>query len=610
MQLRIYSIILICSHISQVYAGQAAEDSVKSYMWGLIKINSTQKIQYEQGYWKDRILHPREFHHPITFMPLELRYGLSFTGGAGGYGQNMPTNWIKYDENFGGSHYNAGKKIAKFGHQLDIDMLKLNLSDFILNTSWLDMNTGINYRYSNLFFPDTIPMSQWGNVNPSWNINRKFSPKLSEFSLSHAMIVQWFEQFYFNIRYTWGIARSKFYLNSSSSDDNPIGWGPSTSYSFGLRYIFETEKNYRFTVGVDLNHSYVKIKNINDPKDITPINRFDLQDYGVYLTIGAFYGGELSSGDNAKEYFYRGDFIESKKIFEKFINDNQTHSNLHRAKMYHQRSLKKIPYQLYKEGLQFENRGMIDKAVDRYMTSLQTADSTLSIEVNAHLRKIASFRMQDAELLITKGKYSEAISLLNKTIIFSEIAKKEMPRFQALIMIGKGETALKYSFYNKALELFNEASRKYPSFNRKINAYRFQIAAMMVNDIKDINDPAEIKLALVSLEEARNINGLGPVNEKIYTELKKRLSIIENLSIRYGIDKRMEEERYRRIKLNSATIKIGMTIPEVMDIIGEPIEIIHEQNLHGKDAQLWLYHLSKDKNLELSFFDYKLFKIQ
>ena len=91
-------------------------------MWGLIKINSTQKIQYEQGYWKDRILHPREFHHPITFMPLELRYGLSFTGGAGGYGQNMPTNWIKYDENFGGSHYNAGKKIAKFGHQLDIDM--------------------------------------------------------------------------------------------------------------------------------------------------------------------------------------------------------------------------------------------------------------------------------------------------------------------------------------------------------------------------------------------------------------------------------------------------------------------------------------------------------
>jgi len=598
---------MICS---LVYAGPAVEDSVKSYMWGLIKINPRQKIQYEPGYWKDRILHPREFHHPLTFVPIELRYGLSFTGGAGGYGQNMPTNWIKYDQDIGGNHYNAGKKIAKFGHQLDIDMLKLNLSNFILNTSWLDMNTGINYRYSNLFFPDTIPMNQWGNINPNWNLNRKFSPKLSEFSLSHALIFQWFEQFYLNMRYTWGIARSKFYLNSKSSDDNPIGWGPSTSYSIGLRYIFETEKNYRFAVGIDLKHSYVKIKNINDPKDVTPINRFDLQDYGIFLTIGAFYGGELSSGDNAKEYYYRGDFIESKKIFEQFINKNPTHSNIYRAKMYRQLSLKKIPYQLFKEGLQFENRGMIDKAVDRYMSSLQNADPALSFEVNNHLKKIASIRMQDAEVMISKGKYNEAKALLNKTVVFSKRTENEMPRFEALIMIGKGEAAMKYRFYDKALQLFKDASLTYPSLNRKINAYRFQIAAMMVNDIKDINDPAEIKLAIVSLEEAKKISGLGPVNEKIYQELKKRLSIIEDLSIRYGIDKRMEEERYRRIRLNSATIQIGMTIPEVMDIIGEPFEIVHEKDVHGKDAQLWFYYLNNDENLELSFFDYKLFRIE
>ena len=607
MQVRIYLIILICS---QVYAGPTVEDSVKSYMWGLIKIKPRPKIQYEPGYWKDRILHPREFHQPLTLIPLELRYGLSFTGGAGSYGQNMPTSWIKYDENFVGNHFNAGKKIAKFGHQLDIDMLKLNLSNFILKTSWLDMNTGINYRYSNLFFPDTIPMNQWGNINPNWNVNRKFSPKLSEFSLSHTLIFQSFEQFYLNMRYTWGIARSKFYLNSKASDDNPVGWGPATSYSIGLRYIFDTEKNYRFAVGIDLKHSYVKIKNINDPKDVTPINRFDLQDYGIYLTIAAFYGGELSIGDNAKEYYYRGDFIESKKIFEKYINENPNHSNIHRAKMYHQLSLKKIPYQLFKEGLQFETRGMIDKAVDRFIESLQSADSTLSLEVKTHLKRIASFRIQDAEVMISKGKYVEAKTLLNKTIIFSREAENEMPRFEALIMIGKGETAMKYRFYDKALQLFNEASLKYPKFNRQINAYRFQIASMMVNDIKNINDPAEVKLAIVSLEEAKKIKGLGPVNEKIFKELKRRLNIIEGLSIRYGIDKRMEEERYRRIKLNSATIKIGMTIPEVMDIIGEPFEIVHEKDLYGKDAQLWLYHLNSHENLELSFFDYKLFKIK
>ena len=147
------------------------------------------------------------------------------------------------------------------------------------------------------------------------------------------------------------------------------------------------------------------------------------------------------------------------------MNENPTHSNIYRAKMYHQLSLKKIPYQLFKEGLQFETRGMIDKAVDRYMSSLQSADSTLSLEVNAHLKKIASFRMQDAEVMISKGKYNEAKALLNKTVIFSKQAENEMPRFEALIMIGKGELALKYRFYDKALQLFKEASVKYPKFN-------------------------------------------------------------------------------------------------------------------------------------------------
>jgi len=177
-------------------------------------------------------------------------------------------------------------------------------------------------------------------------------------------------------------------------------------------------------------------------------------------------------------------------------------------------------------------------------------------------------------------------------------------------MIGKADTALKYRFYDKALQLINDALIKYPLFNRRINAYRIQIAAMMVDDVKDIKNPEEVKLAIISLEEAKKLSGLGPINEKIYKELKKRLSIIENLSIRYGIDKRMEEERFRRIKLNSASIKIGMTIPQVMDIIGNPFEIVHEHNIHGKDAQLWLYRVNDDKNLELSFFDYKLFKIE
>ena len=612
MQLRIFSVILICSHISLASTGSAAEDSLKTYFWGLIKIYPKPKIQYEPGYWKNKLLHPREFHHPISFMPLELRYGLSYTGGGGDYGENMKSGWIKYDEGVEG-HFDAGKKIAKWGHQLDFDFMKLNLSNFMLKTSWLDMQTGLNYRSANLLFPDTIPMSKWGTVNPNWNINRKFSPKISEFSLSHALVFQWFEQFYFNARYTWGLAQTKFYYstNSDALDETPGGWGPSTSYAFGVRFIFDAEKQYRFAVGLDLKHSYIKIKHVDDPDDITPISGFHLRDYGIYLTLAAFYGGKLTAGDNAKEYYYRGDFIEAKKIFENFIQKNPSHSNLYRAQSYLALCNEKIPYQLFKEGMQFENNSMTDKAVDRYLASLRNADSTLVIEVNAHLYRIASLRLQDAELLMSKGKHDKALAMVQKTALFSDKARKEIPRFEGLQSLANGKTAMKYRFYDKALQLFSNALLKYPPLKREINAYHYQIAAMMVEDINQIRDASEIRLAVIALEEAKNLSGgIGPVNEKIYKVLKNRLDELEQLTIRYGIDKRMEEERLRRAKLKNATIRIGMTIPQVMEIIGEPVEIIQKQSSKGKDSQLWLYPMHNDRNLELSFLDYRLFKIE
>ena len=170
---------------------------------------------------------------------------------------------------------------------------------------------------------------------------------------------------------------------------------------------------------------------------------------------------------------------------------------------------------------------------------------------------------------------------------------------------------MKYRFYDKALQLFSNALLKYPPLKREINAYHYQIAAMMVEDIDQIRDASEIRFAVIALEEAKNLSGgIGPVNEKIYKVLKNRLDELEQLTTRYGIDKRMEEERLRRTKLKNATIRIGMTIPQVMDIIGEPVEIIQQQSSKGKDSQLWLYPMHNNRNLVLSFLDYKLFKIE
>ena len=101
----------------------AAVDSVKSYLWGLIQISPEQEIEYEPGYWKDRILHRREFHEPVTFLPAEVRYGVFFYGG--GTDDAVSTSWMRYEDVISG--FDGGKIAARVGHQLDIDFVKTNL---------------------------------------------------------------------------------------------------------------------------------------------------------------------------------------------------------------------------------------------------------------------------------------------------------------------------------------------------------------------------------------------------------------------------------------------------------------------------------------------------
>ena len=56
---------------------------------------------------------------------------------------------------------------------------------------------------------------------------------------------------------------------------------------------------------------------------------------------------------------------------------------------------------------------------------------------------------------------------------------------------------------------------------REINAYHYQISAMMVEDIDQIRDASEIRLAVIALEEAKNLSGgIAPANEKYIRCLK------------------------------------------------------------------------------------------
>ena len=105
---------------------------------------------YEKGYIFDRIFKRREFHRPVNFIPIELRYGFSYNSGGGFLGLGgLRNKWMSY-ETEGLTSFNGGDLRSRIGHQIDLDLVKTNLAYYLFENSWLDMHTGINIRYSSL----------------------------------------------------------------------------------------------------------------------------------------------------------------------------------------------------------------------------------------------------------------------------------------------------------------------------------------------------------------------------------------------------------------------------------------------------------------------------
>ena len=59
------------------------QDTTKSLLFKLFPIEEGMSGDYEKGYVWDRIFRRREFHNPVNFIPMELRYGFGYNAGGG-----------------------------------------------------------------------------------------------------------------------------------------------------------------------------------------------------------------------------------------------------------------------------------------------------------------------------------------------------------------------------------------------------------------------------------------------------------------------------------------------------------------------------------------------
>ena len=584
----------------------------KTLFWGLIKIDK--EDDYEEGYWFDKWFRSREFSAPVTYMPVEIRYGLGLNGKFSGSTSSPSVedmdNWIWYDSEVSPLSQEA-KNIV--GTSIDIDFGMVNIPNIIMNTSWMNFLTGINYRSSSILVPKNIP-DDWKEGTSISENKIQFKPELKEYLITNTLQWQPFNPWYINFRYGYGLAFSKFYFDKDIETINsvPSGRGTSMALGLGLRYIIDPGKSNRFSIGIDIRHSYTKINNITDPDNITPVKRFDLANYGIYFTLSTFYGGKKTIGDDAKKIYYKKDYLTSKNKFIEFLKHYPNHSNRYRAMKYISECNKKIPYQIMEEGLLFDDMGESEKALDKYIKarSRVVIDDTLIVEaLNFRIDEIARKWMNSAELLLDNSLYKEALSLVKKVAKFSDLGDKELNKFRSFVILGEGKKLQSILILGKAMEKYSKALELNIDLEPQIIALQYLAGIQLIKIADQVDEFDEIILAIQSLEQAKGISsGIGTNNEKLLKDLKNKLKKLDNYKTGMIIDHKMSEARYLQAIARSPRLTIGMTLPLIEDLLGAPHEkIISEKN--AKEEQLWIYYLN-EKQLQLSFKDFILFKIE
>ena len=182
------SIIIILFTIVNLYSQSLGQTNSKKLSWVLI--GKEQESEYKKGYWFDKWFRSREFSAPITYMPVEIRYGLGFNGKFSG-GSLSPLdgnldNWIWSDQEISALDQDIENIL---GTALEIDFAMVNIPYLIMNTSWMNFLTGISYRSSSIFLPKNIP-GDWKEGTILSEQNMQFKPDIKEYMMTKNLCIQ------------------------------------------------------------------------------------------------------------------------------------------------------------------------------------------------------------------------------------------------------------------------------------------------------------------------------------------------------------------------------------------------------------------------------------
>lgn len=563
----------------------------------------------------ETLFRPLEFKDPVITMPVEGRYGIGYYGGKGFNPVAFDSRLITYEAGTEDIIEDVGLS-SRMGSIIEIDAVQTNLSYLLFNKSYLDILTGVGFRYSSIYGLPTIELTDElviagpPEVPSSWGVEKKFSPQVLEGNVVTSFIMQWSPKWLLHLKYSYGLNRTRFYRDDGM-DDVPFGTGTSSTVSVGLKYVLESETAARYAWGFELRRIYHKVGTIRDPDDVTPVSGFRLPTVGLFFSFGTFYGGHPTVGNEGKKLFLKGDYVSARRKLVQFVNENPNHARIERARRLLRLSEERIPLQLYTEGIQLVQGGKMDEALERFVGARLTADEELEKEIRTEIEKIVDYFLAIGDTLLKTGQYDSASRMGRKAGAVSERGWQLQKILEGRIYLSQGKDLALRGFFSLALGKFSDALEVSPSLKEDVRKSELEVAVKMLEDVNKASDVASLRLALKSLYQVEAILGKSdPSMSRVIGRLEGQLSYLDNVRLRRAMEERMNDAREEIARRHAPRVERGMLVSEVQAILGDPHEVVEKVDDKKRNHQMWIYYLPNKKKKYFYFDDYVLYDME
>ena len=513
-----------------------------------------------------------QFREPQSFTPIEVKFGRLSYGGSQYWNQNFFNYNLSSDFAILDSTETSFDVMTSDKNRqlffIEIDLLKINLLNYIYYQNYLDFQIGIGIK--NMFHTNAVDLPDyWIKTLPNNESLGEYSFKPNIYNINYNITASYQLISYFTsyLQYNFGYSFGSIY-ESIGGGKYLDASGISEGLSAGIKYIVNPKGlAFSFTYGFDFRFQRITLLDINDPNQISHINGIDLYSKGVLFSISTTFGGKPSNADIAYRKMINGDYLKARYGFQDYLLNYPNSNKAKLAKNMLNFCNRNIPYQLFDSALFYFDKEDMEKANKWINMASENADSSLLYEITLYKQNLATSIINRVE----------SSSSIQDMINLYDMAYKLAPNYffvkRALsdFYIKRGDLQLANNNFDLAYDYYNKAVKVLPNINRDILNRYPKLIDGFIKDAKIAYENDEYVLAKYCLERVINIDAESKSKiDGLLNDINKKIKINEDKFTAQKIREFVSSKTKDRKEKLGSELELGMNKDEVLELLDMP----------------------------------------